>query len=621
MIRRQSCTGALVATLVLAATAVAQEWPEVTVERDVMVTARDGVRLATDVYRPARDGAPARDRLPVLLQRTPYGKHTGRFSEVAAYFARHGYVVAVQDMRGRYASEGEFFKYHRFDAPDGYDTVEWLAAQPWSNGRVGMWGTSYGAHTQADAAKLNPPSLATMVLNQGGMANGWDHAIRRGGAFELGREMTWAWQEIPRESDDPVVKELFASEDVRAWYSALPLREGTSPLAAAPNFEEYFLNELRSSDYGEFWKGIGLNWVEYYEGTADVPMLHIGGWYDIFLRGTIGSYSELRRLKSSPVRLLVGPWTHSGNARTYAGDVDFGAEAAILDFGTDFHLRWFDHFLKGEDTEVASASEVRIFVMGTGDGHRTPEGRLSHGGYWRDADAWPLEEAVATPYYFHADGSLDPSPPADGPASTTYTFDPTHPVPTLGGTVSARLRDGAFDQREREDFPASRPPYLPVRSRSDVLVFQTPPLAEDVTVIGPITLRLHASSTAVDTDFVARLVDVYPPSEDFPTGFDMNVTDGIVRASYRDGRTTRELIEPGVVYELVIEPFETANVFKAGHRIRVDVTSSNFPRWDVNPNTGEPLGRNRRMIEADNTIWHSAERPSHIVLPIVPEGR
>ncbi|NIR38134.1 MAG: CocE/NonD family hydrolase, partial [Actinobacteria bacterium] len=234
---------------------------------------------------------------------------------------------------GRYASEGEFFKYHRFDAPDGYDTVEWLAAQPWSNGRVGMWGTSYGAHTQADAAKLNPPSLATMVLNQGGMANGWDHAIRRGGAFELGREMTWAWQEIPRESDDPVVKELFASEDVRAWYSALPLRlrEGTSPLAAAPNFEAYFLNELRSADYGEFWKGIGLNWVEYYEDTADVPMLHIGGWYDIFLRGTIGSYSELRRLKSSPVRLLVGPWTHSGNARTYAGDVDFGPEAAIAD--------------------------------------------------------------------------------------------------------------------------------------------------------------------------------------------------------------------------------------------------------------------------------------------------
>ncbi len=608
-------------TLLLNAPLAAQTWPDVVVERDVMITARDGVRLATDVYRPARAGVAAAERLPVLLQRTPYGKHTARFSEVADYFAKRGYVVAVQDMRGRYASEGEFFKYHRFDAPDGYDTVEWLSGQPWSDGRVGMWGTSYGAHTQADAAKLNPPGLATMVLNQGGMANGWDHAIRRGGAFELGREMTWAWQEIPREIDDPVVRELFANESVQDWYSVLPLREGLSPLAAAPNFEAYFLNELRSSDYAEFWKGIGLNWVEYYEETADVPMIHIGGWYDIFLRGTIQSYRELSRLKSSPVRLLVGPWTHSGNTRTYAGDVDFGPEAAITDFGTDWHLRWFDHFLKGKDNEVAGAAPVRIFVMGTGDGHRTAEGRLFHGGYWTDADAWPLEGTASTPYYLRADGTLSTETPQSGPTSTTYTFDPTHPVPTLGGTVSARLRDGAFDQREREDFPASRPPYLPVRARQDVLVFQTPPLEEDVTVVGPIRVRLFVSSTAVDTDFVVRLIDVYPPSADFPTGFDMNVTDGISRMRYRNGRTTADLIEPGRVYEIEIEPFETANVFKAGHRIRVDVTSSNFPRWDVNPNTGEPLGANRRAIPADNTVWHSPERPSHVVLPIRPRSR
>lgn len=599
----------------------AQTWSDVSIEHDVMITARDGVRLATDIYRPAEDGAPTSEPLPVLLQRTPYGKHSDRFSEAARYFARHGYVVAVQDMRGRYASEGEFFKYHRFDAPDGYDTVEWLANQPWSDGQVGMWGTSYGAHTQADAAKLDPPGLATMVLNQGGMANGWDHAIRRGGAFELGREMTWAFQEIPREIEDPVVKGLFAKENVLDWYSALPLREGLSPLAAAPNFEAYFLGELRSSDYGEFWKGIGLNWAEYYEQTADVPMIHIGGWYDIFLRGTIQSYRELSRLKSSPVRLLVGPWTHSGNARTYAGDVDFGPESAIPDFGTDWHLRWFDHFLKGEDNEVADAARVRIFVMGTGDGHRTPEGRLFHGGYWTDAESLPLAGTVSTPYYLHADGSLSLTAPSEGPRSTTYTFDPSHPVPTLGGPVSARLRDGAFDQREREDFPGSRPPYLPVRARQDVLVFQTPPLEEDVTVIGPITVRLFVSSSAVDTDFVVRVVDVYPPGSDFPTGFDMNITDGIARMSYRNGRTTRELIEPGVAYEVEIEPFETANVFKTGHRIRVDVTSSNFPRWDVNPNTGEPLGMNRRAIPANNTVWHSSERPSHIVLPIQPAGR
>ncbi|MEE2900271.1 MAG: CocE/NonD family hydrolase [Gemmatimonadota bacterium] len=611
---------ALTAALLLPSLGSAQSWSDVSVERDVMISARDGVPLATDIYRPASDGVATSERLPVLLQRTPYGKHTDRFSDVADYFARHGYVVAVQDMRGRYASGGEFFKYHRFDAPDGYDTVEWLAQQHWSDGRVGMWGTSYGAHTQADAAKLNPPGLATMVINQGGMANGWDHAIRRGGAFELGREMTWAWQEIPREIDDPVVRELFANESVHDWYSTLPLREGLSPLAAAPNFEAYFLNELRSSDYGEFWKGIGLNWAEYYEETADVPMIHIGGWYDIFLRGTIQNYRELNSLKSSTVRLLVGPWTHSGNTRQYAGDVDFGADAAISDFGTDWHLRWFDHFLKGEDTEAANDAPVRIFVMGTGDGHRTPEDRLYHGGFWSDAESWPPSGTVSTSYYLRPDGSLSQSA-ATGARSSSYTFDPTHPVPTLGGSVSARLRDGAYDQRERPDFPGSSPPYLPLRARQDVLVFQTPPVEQDVTVIGPIVARLFVSSSAVDTDFVVRLVDVYPPSADFPTGYDMNLTDGIVRMSYRNGRTTRDLIEPERVYEVEIEAFPTANVFKAGHRIRIDVTSSNFPRWDVNPNTGEPLGMNRRTVEALNTVWHSADRPSLVVLPIQPAGR
>lgn len=589
----------------------------VTVERDVMIRARDGVLLATDIYRPTAGGVPESDPLPVLLQRTPYGKNSGRFDEQVDFFARHGYVVAVQDMRGRYGSEGTFTKYHDHDAPDGYDTIQWLARQPWSDGQVGMWGTSYGAHTQADAAKMNPPALATMVLNQGGMANGWDHAIRHGGAFELGRELTWAFRQIPAETEDPVVRELFEKEDVKDWYSALPLREGLSPLSVAPEFEAYYFRELTNSDYGDLWKGIGLNWEEYYEQTADVPMLHIGGWYDIFLRGTLQNYEELGRLKSSPVRLLVGPWTHSGNARTYAGDVDFGPDAALADFAHGFHVRWFDYFLKDKATGVDTQAPVRIFVMGTGDGSGDANGRLMHGGYWRDAEAWPLPEAEARRMYLHGDGSLRAEAPSVRAASTTYTFDPRHPVPTLGGTVSARLSDGAYDQRERPDFPGSRPPYLPLRSRPDVLVFQTDPLEEDVTVIGPIEVRLFVSSTAVDTDFTAKLVDVYPPSEDFPTGFDLNITDAMVRASYRDDRHTRDLIEPGRVYELVIRPFATANVFKRGHRIRLDVSSSNFPRWDVNPNTGEPLGRNRRAVPAENTVHHDGERPSSVVLPIV----
>ncbi len=590
---------------------------DVVVERNVMIPMRDGVRLATDIYRPAADGRALEGRRPLVLQRTPYGKATERFLPQALSFAAHGYVVALQDFRGRYDSEGAFTKYDPLDAPDGYDTVEWLARLPYVDGRVLMWGTSFAAHAGADAAKMNPPHLAGLVLNEGGLSNPWDHAIRQGGAFELGRELTWAFRQIPLETDDPVVRAHFEKETVEDWYAALPFRPGLNPLSIAPNFEAYILEEMTHSDYDDYWKEMGMNWEEYYPRTADVPMVHIGGWYDIFLRGTLQNYVELSRMKSSPMRLIVGPWTHSGNGRTYAGDVDFGPDAAIGDFDTGFQLRWFDRLL-GADASAPADKPVRLFVMGTGDGGKDADGRLRHGGSWMDADGWPLPGARPTSYYFHADGSLSTAPPAEATSSTTFTFDPAHPVPTLGGNVSARVKDGAYDQRERPDFVGSRPPYLPLSARSDVVVFQTEPLSEAVTVVGPITVTLYASSDAVDTDFTVKLLDVYPPGSDFPSGFDLNLTDAITRASYRNGRPTRDLITPGQVYELTIEPFPTANVFKKGHRIRVDVSSSNFPRWDVNPNTGEPLGKNRREVKADNTIWHDAAHASRIVLPVMP---
>ena len=590
---------------------------DIVVERNVLIPMRDGIRLAADVYRPASDGVIIAGRSPVLLTRTPYSKSRESTVATAEHFARHGYVAVVQDMRGLYESEGQFSKYSDFEPPDGYDTVEWVARQDWSDGRVGMWGTSYGAHTQADAAKLNPPSLKAMLLNQGGMANAWDHAVRHGGAFELGRELTWAFRQIPAESDDPVIHALFEKEKITDWYAALPFRPGLSPLAIAPAFETYILNEYTRSDYSDFWQRKPLNWSAWYDETADATMLHVGGWYDIFLRGTILNYRELRRLKASPIELMIGPWTHSGNDETHSGDVDFGAAAAILDFDNDFQRRWFDIYLKGEQAAVPR-NPVRLFVMGTGDGSRTEDDRLMHGGYWTEAPDWPLPDAEPTAYYLTGDGGLSQARPDVRQSSTTYTFDPRHPVPTLGGNVSARVYDGAFDQRERPDFHGSRPPYLPLRSRADVLVFQTEPLEQDVVVIGPIEVVLYASSTAVDTDFTAKLVDVYPPSTDFPGGFDMNISDALVRASYRDDRETRDLIEPGEVYRLVIRPFATANVFKKGHRIRVDISSSNFPRFDVNPNTGEPLGKHRRMVSADNTVYHGRDRASHILLPIVP---
>ena len=613
---------ALLALALLATSAPALEAQElgrdVVVERNVMIPMRDGVKLATDIYRPAVDGRPVERRLPLVLQRTPYGKATDRFLPQALAFAGRGYVVALQDFRGRYDSEGAFTKYDPLDAPDGYDTVEWLAKLPYVDGHVVMWGTSFAAHAGADAAKMDPPHLAGLVLNEGGLSNPWSHAIRQGGAFELGRELTWAFRQIPLETDDSVVRAHFEKETVEDWYQAMPFRPGLNPLSIAPNFEDYILEEWTHADYDDYWKGMGLNWEEYYARTADVPMVHIGGWYDIFLRGTLENFVELSRLKSSPMRLVVGPWTHSGNARTFAGDVDFGAGSAIPDFDTAYQLGWFDRLLRGNAASHDEGKPVRLFVMGTGDGTKDADGRLRHGGYWMDADGWPLPGAEETPYYLHADGSLTIAPPAEAEASTTFTFDPTHPVPTLGGNVSARVKDGAYDQRERPDFVGSRPPYLPLSSRSDVVVFQTEPLDEAVAVVGPITVTLFVSSTAVDTDFTVKLVDVYPPSVDFPSGFALNLTDAIARASYRNGRPTRDLIEPGRIYELTIEPFPTANVFKEGHRIRVDVSSSNFPRWDVNPDTGEPLGRNRREVRADNTIWHDASRPSRIVLPLLP---
>lgn len=593
---------------------------EVAVEHGVMVPTRDGTRLSTSIYRPARGGSPLAERLPVLLVRTPYALST--LVDQATHLASHGYVVATQNIRGRYGSQGGYSKLQPIGAEDGYDVIQWLAAQPWSNGAVGTLGTSYAAHMQAGAAQLNPPALKTAVLNQGGMPNAWDHGVRYRGAYELGRQLTWAWAQMRADTKRPEVRALLDKEKVEDWYGVQPLRKGQSPLSLEPeSFEKWYMFWYEHADYDEYWKTPLLNWEERYDQTSDVPMMHVGGWYDIFLAGTFTNFVELSKRKKSSQRIVVGPWTHSGNARPFAGDVSFGPDAAITDFMTAWHLRWFDFFLKGRSNGIENEPALRLFVMGTGDGHKDKDGRLFHGGYWREGNEWPLSGTRMAPYYLHEDGTLRLTRPTIEASKTTYTFDPKNPVPTIGGGASARLKDGGYDQREDARFPPSRPPYLPLKSRADVAVFETEPLAEDVTVIGPITVKLFAATSALDTDFTAKLIDVYPPSLDFPSGFDLNLTDAIVRGRYRATRERQVLLEPGTVYEFTIEPFPTANVFKKGHRIRLDISSSNFPRFDVNPNTGEPLGKNRRMISADNTIHHSARYPSHIVLPLAPPAR
>lgn len=597
------------------------------VEKNLMVPLRDGVRLATDIYRPTVNGKPVEAKLPLLLHRTAYGKAGQRLVSIAKFFASHGYVVAVQDDRGTYDSEGVQYKYIGMGL-DGYDAIEWLARLPYTDGQVGMWGTSYAAHTQATAAIVNPPHLKTLILNQGGVQNGWDHKIRNHGAFELAQQVGWAFSQLAAQSNNAEAKAMMALEQPADWVAVLQAKRGLNPLSIAPNFEEYIFDMMTHGDYDDYWKQPDVNWAAHYGVTSDIPMMHITGWYDSYAGGTIANYLGLTKVKKSPMRLLVGPWLHSRNTQSNAGDVEFGSDAALADFHEDMHLRWFDHFLKGKRNGVADEPSARIFVMGSGDGHKDKNGRLYHGGSWRTVESWPLPNTRFTEYYLHAGGLLTPEPPPANVRPTVYTYDPRDPVPTIGGSFSSTsglVVPGAFDQRERAFTTSpdtgvlgSKPPFLPLRARSDVIVFQTEPLAEDVEVTGPIVANLFASSTAVDTDFTVKIVDVYPPSKDYPLGFEMNLTDGILRARYRRSPEKAELMHPGEVYAFRIEPFPTANVFKKGHRIRIDISSSNFPRFDVNPNTGEPVGMGRRVVIADNSIFHEATRASHVVLPIVP---
>ena len=352
---------------------------DVVVESDVMIPMRDGVKLATDIYRPAGAGTPVAERLPILLQRTPYNKTAAGITAQARYFASHGYVVVLQDERGAFRSEGVQSKYIGY-GQDGYDTIEWLARLPYTDGQVAMWGTSYAAHTEAGAAILHPPHLRTAVLNCGGLYNGWIYKVRNHGAFELAQQTTWAFGQLETPAK------------AAPWIARMAGARGASPLAAAPSFEDYYFEILTRADYDDYWRQPDRNWSLHYEQTSDIPMMHLTGWYDSYTAGSILNFQNLARLKTSPMKLIVGPWLHGGNLRSAAGDVEFGPDAAMADFDRAFHLRWFDQFLKGRDTGAAREPAVRLFVMGTGDGHKDANGRLFHGGYWRESPAWPLPE-------------------------------------------------------------------------------------------------------------------------------------------------------------------------------------------------------------------------------------
>jgi len=597
---------------------------EVVVEKDIMVEMRDGVRLATDVYRPALNGRALQRPFPVLLQRTPYNKEADRMSDEARYFCERGYAVVMQDNRGRYKSEGQFAKYVS-DANDGYDCVQWIARQPWSMGTTGTFGTSYGAHTQGAMAAMNPPNLSTMVVDCGAFSNAYMSSARHNGAYEL-RQLGWAISQakVSKEAlENPVVAKYLESVTADEWLQRLPWRKGHSPLKWTPDYEDYILEQWSRGDYDEYWKQPGVAGELFYEQWSDIPQLHMGGWYDSYTRTTFENYIGLSKLKKGPVRLLMGPWTHGQRSLTYSGDVDFGPTACLdgnlAEDWNDFRTMWFDTWLKGLQTGIKEQPNILLFIMGGGDGRRNSKSRMNHGGQWRYENEWPLARTKFTPYYLHSDGALSPEAPAGGEAATTYQYDPSNPAPTLGGNFSGlNTLAGAFHQKERPDFYACKAPYLPLESRPDICVFQTPPLSEDMEVTGPVVVNLWISSSAVDTDFTAKLIDCYPPNPDYVDGFQMNLTDSILRVRYRDSWEKPELMKPGQVYKISFPLYPTGNLFKKGHCIRLDISSSNFPRFDVNPNTGEPLGRERMRIVAENSVYHSAMYPSHVVLPIVP---
>ena len=629
---------------------------DIVVALNVMTPMRDGVRLAADIYRPAHNGEPDAGPFPTILARTSYDKTdpVNWIEPVANFFTPRGYVVVLQDLRGRGRSEGTGQYFHVVnprEGEDGYDTVEWIAAQPWSNGRVGTVGSSHGGIVQTAMALLRPPHLTAMWADVSPV-NVYDGTCREGGAMALhmfGAQFLHGHdaQEI---RDDPAAKAVMmeAMENLRDVVCKAPFKPGHTPLAVVPNLEKTFFDYYYRGEYDDFWSQDCLDFAQNFDRHADIPLTIGSGWYDAILRDCHNYFTAMSKKNSACTRLLLGPWTHNsmgGEGSTYSGDVDFGRDAL---FGNKVHneerLRWFDRWLKDIPTGVEDEPPVRIFVMGGGDGRRDRDGHLNHGGQWRTEQEWPLARALETTYYLRTGGGLSREEPGEDDSPAGFAFDPGHPVPTVAGAVTgfyellplaeemdtryvrprARMRsivvNGGVHQKEEPGIVGARPPYPLLSERPDVLVFQTPPLEEDVEVTGPVIVRLWVSSSAVDTDFTARLLDIHPPNEDYPNGYHMNLMDSIIRARYREGWEKAVFMKPDQVYEVQISLVPTSNLFKAGHRIRLDISSSNFPRFDVNPNTGEPMGRHTHTAVAHNTVYVDREHPSQVVLPIIPRG-
>lgn len=582
---------------------MADQLHTVKVETDVEIAMRDGTVLRADVYRPDAPG-----RFPVVLERTPYNRAERRGNQIVMplYVAQRGYAVVIQDVRGRYGSDGVFKPFHQ-EQDDGYDTIAWCAEQPWSDGKVGTFGGSYVGATQWLAATQRHPALVCMVpaVTSDDYYEGWTY---QGGAFALGFAGSWSMfaltlANFPNFTRNGAVNDGDGARLIAA-IDGLPqsLSDGTPGALAGldPAQTPYYFEWVQHPTDDDYWRKIRI--ADHHAGIS-APALNIAGWFDIFLGGSVRNYAGMRQHGATQEarngqRLIIGPWSHTTLGAAASGSQYFGLAASPA--GMDLlgeHMRWYGHWLKGEDTGVSDEAPVRIFVMGENA--------------WRSEQEWPLARTRYVDYYLRSDGGantlngdgvLSVEAPADEPADS-FVYDPADPVPTDGGGLCcypALFPGGPFDQ-------------TPIEQRQDVLCFTTPPLAEDTEVTGPLSVTLFAATDAPDTDFTAKLVDVCEAGD-----CAVGLIDGIVRARYRQGTQQAVAITPGEVLEYTIDLWATSNVFKRGHRIRLEISSSNYPRFDRNPNTGEEPAYATEFRAARQTILHDAQHPSRITLPIIP---
>lgn len=560
-------------------------------EDNVPVPMRDGTVLRADVYRPAAPGA-----YPVLLCRTPYSKKLDGSVEMGEGHAANGYITVVQDVRGRYESDGEFrpgfYRADVNDAEDGYDTVEWAARLPGSSGRVGTFGNSYAGWTQWALAPTRPPSLKTMYAS-GIAASLLDRELSA--VLRLGRVLWWSVNTLAPDArrragrtDGPLTvddaQRIWEEQDRSKWLWYLPLLDIPDHVLSdiAPHFR-YWLADHTLDHFGFLQQHQNVN----------VPVLSVTGWYDQQI-GTIKQFTGMSANGMTPharknQKLIVGPWTHTAvDLHRSVGSVDFGP-AAVRDYFAIADA-WFRAWLKDDPSGIVDWPPIQLFVMGANT--------------WRGENEWPLARTQYTDFYLHSgggantpagDGVLSREPPTDEPPDH-FTYDPRDPVMTLYSGPG---------QQEPHDQSA-------LAHRRDILTYATPPLAAPLEVTGPITVTLWAAASARDTDFVVKLIDVWPD------GFAQELCHGIVRARYRESYTEPTLLEPDAAYQYTIQVNPTSNCFKAGHRIRLDISSSDFPNFDRNHNTGRDDYADATLVIARQTVFHDHARPSHVTLPVIP---